>query len=122
MTSPPSETVILGRLKKRPEFVRLNKEGQRWTAPGMTVQTAAHDEGPETIRFGLTITKKIYKEAVKRNRIRRRLRALAMAILPEHGRPGHDYVLIGRAATLDRPYDDLKKDLLWCLKKLHQNT
>ncbi len=46
------------------------------------------------------------------------MRALAYDILSEEAKPGYDFVLIGRSNTLDRPYDDLKNDLNWCLKKM----
>jgi len=45
------------------------------------------------IGVGFTATKKI-GNAVTRNRAKRRLREVARALLPELGRPGHDYVLI----------------------------
>jgi len=58
---------------------------------------------------------------VKRNRAKRRLRALARAILPRHGRPGWDYVLIGRAGeTATRPYIEMAADLRRALKKIHE--
>ncbi|MCB9963682.1 MAG: ribonuclease P protein component [Rhodospirillales bacterium] len=116
MHTPSNQSHLLGRLKQRPEFLRVAQEQRRWTATGLSVQIAPNAR--DTSRFGLTITKKIYKEAVKRNRIRRRLRALAYEVLSEFLPQGYDIVLIGRAETLERPYDDLKKDLLWCLKRL----
>ena len=71
------------------------------------------------IRFGLTATKKI-GNAVIRNRTRRRLRVLAHEILSAHGKPGYDYVLIGRAATKHRTWDGLRTDLRSALKKVHK--
>jgi len=41
-------------------------------------------------------------------------------VLPASGRPGWDYVLIGRAeATATRPFEALKGDLEHALRKLH---
>jgi len=72
-------------------------------------------ENGETARFGLTVTKKL-GGAVRRNRIRRRLRAAVKAIFPGYARAGADYVLIARAAAYDRDYvellDDMKRALL----------
>ena len=62
------------------------------------------------IGFGLTASKKV-GSAVRRNRARRRLRALAREILPRAGTPGTDYVLIARAGTLSRTYMELTADL-----------
>ncbi len=80
--------------------------------------TADIDQPSCAIRLGFTVTKKTFKSAVKRNRVKRRLRALAREIITPLAKPGYDYVLIGRPATLDTPYDVLKKDLKWCLKRM----
>lgn len=70
------------------------------------------------MRMGYTVTKKVSKKAVVRNRIKRRLRALAADIMPLYAVDGHDYVLVGRGETLDKDYLSLQKDLKWCLKRL----
>jgi ribonuclease P protein component len=64
------------------------------------------------------VTKKI-GNAVVRNRAKRRLREVARAVLPLYGTPGHDYVLIGRDATLTRPFTSLIDDLKQALRKVH---
>lgn len=107
---------MLGRLKKRPEFLHVQKNAKKWTSTSLVLQIAPNNA--EISRFGLTVTKKTYKEAVKRNRIRRRLRTLAYEILPLHAASGYDFVLIGRTETLEAPYETLVKDLKWCLKRL----
>ena len=58
------------------------------------------------IRVGITATRRL-GGAVVRNRVRRRLRALAAKLLPELGRPGCDYVLIGRPLTARRSHREL---------------
>lgn len=70
-----------------------------------------------TIRVGFTASRKVGK-AVVRNRARRRLKAVAREILPLFALPGHDYVLIARAGTVDRPYPALIRDLKKALKRL----
>lgn len=106
----------LGRLKKRSDFLHANAAGQKWVSQSMVVQLIPNDTNEQ--RFGITITKKIFKHAVDRNRVKRRLRAVACDILPDCLPHGHDIVLIGRNATKDKPYEDLCKDLRWCLKRL----
>lgn len=108
-------------LKNRADFLRLNKNGDKWVAKTLVLQSApsTHDNG---LCYGITVTKKTYKSAVKRNRIKRRLRALVRDILSDKAQHGFDYVLIGRPAALDAPYDALKKDLLWCLKKMDRHV
>jgi len=77
------------------------------------------DDGRATIRVGFTCSKKL-GNAVRRNRAKRRLREVARQLLPEHGRPGWDYALIGRAGmTAGRPFDELQRDFRFALRKLH---
>ena len=69
------------------------------------------------MRVGFTVTKKI-GGAVVRNRMKRRFRALAAAVLSESGVPGADHVLIGRGGGIERPYGDLKAELAKACAKL----
>ncbi len=117
MHTTREKMTMIGRLQKRPEFLRAAKEGKYWVSTGFILQAVPNNS--KQSRFGLTITKKVYKQAVKRNRIRRRMRSLAYDILPSAAKDGYDYVLIGKAATLERPYKDLTNDLTWCLKKMN---
>ena len=43
--------------------------------------------------------------------------AAVTEVIPKHAAPNHDYVLIGRKATLRRPYADLLSDLLVALRR-----
>ena len=70
------------------------------------------------MRVGFTASRKVGK-AVVRNRVKRRLRAVAREVLARHGRSGYDYVLIGRRNTVSRPYRDLVTDLESALSRLH---
>ena len=69
------------------------------------------------MRVGFTVTKKI-GGAVIRNRLKRRLRALARDVLAERGIAGADHVLIGRAAGIDRTFTMLRSDLERALQRL----
>ena len=84
----------------------------------LQAMSRATPEGPDTApRVGFTASRKV-GNAVARNRARRRLRAVATATLPVHAALGHDYVIIGRAATLKRPYGALVTDLEAALRRL----
>ena len=114
----------LGRLTKRPEYLRVAGGGRKWATPGLVLQmrprAAAEGDGDaEAVRLGITVSRKV-GGAVQRNRARRRLRAVAREALPEVGRPGHDYVLIGRAGTLTRSYAELCADLRTAVERLHR--
>ena len=112
----------VGRLKTRREFLRVAAARHRWVTPGVILQAfrrpaeiaaapgaGAAIEEPE-VRIGFTVSRKV-GQAVERNRARRRLRAAAAEVMGEAGKPGHDYVLVGRRETLTRPYDQLLADL-----------
>lgn len=119
----------LSRLKNRPEYLRVAR-GRRYAVPGLVLQAKSRAEEdaassgpeevrPEDIRIGFTATKKT-GNAVKRNRIRRRLKAAASEVMPVAAKPGYDYVLVGRAATFDRPWQSLLDDLGLALQMVHQ--
>ena len=97
----------LGMLKKRSEFLYV-RDGFYSAKGGVVVQMR---ENPmrSGIGIGFTATKKI-GNAVIRNRAKRRLREAARALLPEHGLPGYDYVLIARNSTTARDWTDLLDD------------
>lgn len=69
------------------------------------------------IRVGFTVSRKV-GGSVQRNRARRRLRAAAEALMPAHAAPGHDYVVIGRAATVKRAFGALEGDIEAALRGL----
>ena len=74
--------------------------------PGFVLLVRPRGDDDSTMRVGFTVTKKI-GNAVVRNRMKRRFRALARETLPEHGIAGADHVLIGRAGGIERDYASL---------------
>jgi ribonuclease P protein component len=107
-------------LRRRADFLAAAR-GRRRMLPGFALQARERtdDEPAAGIRIGFTCSRKV-GGAVARNRAKRRLRAVAREVLPEHGRPGWDYVLVGRAGTTaTRPYPRLRDDLAAALAALH---
>ena len=68
-------------------------------------------------RVGFTASKRV-GGAIARNRAKRRLREAVARVMPGHAKPGHDYVVIARAATLHRKFDDLLQDLETALARV----
>jgi len=104
------------RLKKRVDFLAAARAKSVATAGVVLQARDRKDEGP--VRVGFTVTKKLGK-AVVRNRIKRRLREAARLSLPNNAQRGYDYVLVGRAAGLKRPFAGLQCDITTALKRLH---
>ena len=85
--------------------------------PGFVLLVRARgDESPE-MRIGITVSKKV-GNAVIRNRMKRRFRALARDLLPMHGIAGADHVLIGREGGIERDYALLRAELDKALGRL----
>ena len=112
----------VGRLKRRADFLRVAAVRRKWAAPGLILQAAPQPEPaegairPEAIRVGFTASRKV-GNAVKRNRARRRLKALVREMIATGANPGLDLVLIARPATVDRPFDELRRDLQQSLQR-----
>jgi ribonuclease P protein component len=111
----------LSTLTSRPDFLRAAR-ARRVGTPAFLLQARQRSETETAtgIRVGFTCSKKV-GNAVARNRAKRRLREIARTVLPREGRPGWDYVLIGRKdATATRDFEALKADLTRALRSLHR--
>ena len=118
------DALKIGRLTRRAQFIAVAGSGRRAATPGLVLQIRPHDgrqapnDGEGTVRVGVTASRKVGK-AVSRNRARRRLRAVASAVLPHHAQPGFDLVLIARQeGTNARPFVALKADLKRALRRV----
>lgn len=85
--------------------------------PGFVLLMRPRGDGDEAMRIGYTVSKKV-GNAVVRNRMKRRLRALAAELLPTSGVPGADHVLIGRQSGIERDYAQLRAELTKALGKV----
>jgi ribonuclease P protein component len=103
-------------LSRRADFLAANS-GARAPMPGFVLLMRPRGDGSPAMRVGYTVTKKI-GNAVVRNRMKRRFRALARELLPVAGTAGADHVLIGRAGGIERDYDDLRRELAKALTKV----
>ncbi len=125
------ETCIIGsgctieHLKKRSDFLSVAK-GKRWVTPNFTLQAKQRIDlnNVHTARIGFTVTKKT-GNAVRRNRIRRRLKSAIQKIevqLFEQvlARPDYDYVLIARELILHTDFIVLTNELISAFRGVHR--
>ena len=104
-------------IPSRAGFLAARDSGVKAIAAGFVLQASL--TGRDDWRLGITASKKT-GNAVRRNRARRRLRALARTELAKHARLGTDYVMIARHGTAERSWDDLVADLHKSLGYLHR--
>ena len=110
----------MGVIKKRQDFLAM-RGAEKAHSASFLMLTRDNPENGAGARLGLTVTKKL-GGAVIRNRIRRRLRAAAREVFPDHAAPGRDYVLVARKAAYDRNFDALLDDMKRALLRLARST
>lgn len=116
MQATKEQMKCLDRLKKRSDFLRVQGSGQKWVSKSLVLHILPNPDH-ESVRCGFTATKRLSKRAVDRNRMKRRLRAAAADVMALQAKKGVDYVLVARAETPARSYDEIKRDLRWCLQR-----
>lgn len=99
-------------LKTRADFLRLRR-GHKFTSPFFILRYGRADVAlPDAARVGYTVTTQC-GNAVVRNRIKRRLRALVAELFPQHAKAGTDYIFIALAhvspSAADAPYAALRE-------------
>ena len=115
MTSKTDKTEFeVARLRVRPQFLYV-RHGKTERRKALLVQARRRKGASPGAHAGagFTATKKI-GNAVIRNRAKRRLREAARVLLPQHGKPGWDYVFIAR---MDNMPTHKTKALRWTASK-----
>ena len=113
---------LVGRLKKRSEFVHVSANGKEWVTQGFILVASAQSQTSRPDlecfpRVGFTATKKIGNSVV-RNKAKRILRAISREVLKSSNTPAWDYVLIARKALTTLNYKELKQDFRRAIKQL----
>ena len=97
-------------LKKRGEFLRVASTRRKFVTPSLILQARPHNKSEvgeaAPMRVGFTVSRRV-GNAVVRNRVRRRLCAVAEAVMPEFAAANIDFVIIGRPAARDQKFASL---------------
>ena len=98
-------------LKKRRDFVLSNKHGQKTHNKNFILQEYCNPNiSDQGLMFGFTATKRI-GNAVKRNRAKRRMRALISGLLKE------DKILFKNPSNFSKPVAKIKEGRLLLVQK-----
>ena len=100
------------RLRKGAEFDTVYSEGTVVSGPLVVLRYVANECGHP--RWGFAVGKRLAKQAVVRNRTKRRLRELARIL---EGMGAFDIILTARAGALDASDTDLRLALQRAVRK-----
>ena len=104
------------RLRQRADFLAA-AGGRKVAMPGFVLQARGRDDNTGPIRVGFTVSRKV-GNAVERNRVRRRLKNVVRLSATARLRAGHDYVVIGRRAALQLPFERMIEEFGTALQRL----
>jgi ribonuclease P protein component len=103
----------LHRLRKRQDFALVYQRGKSFYGVNLFVRVRLTRSEPAAplspARFGISVSQKVSKRAVQRNRIKRQLRAACRQLLPRT-LPGWDVIIVVRhQGTADPKRSDPKR-------------
>ncbi len=104
----------LERIKRHLDFVEMRQAPIKAVTHSFVLQIRPNQLNK--VRMGYTVSKKISKLAVVRNKLRRQMREIVRlsANLPKFY-PSHDLILIARTEALNRSYQQLVTDFEYLL-------
>ena len=109
----------LVRIKRHFDFIEMRNAPFKAFTKSFVLQMRPNDKN-ET-RIGFTVSKKIAKRAVIRNKLRRQMREIVrLSTTLQEKYPSHDFVLIAREEALNRPYGQLTVDFEYLLTHFQQ--
>lgn len=101
------------RLTKTKDFQRVRRDGQSYAHPLLVLIHLVNDS--ESSRFGIIAGKSI-GNAVKRNKVKRRIRSILSDQIPEI-KDHQDMIFIARKRSADATFDQLKQAVYELIKR-----
>ncbi|WP_119696208.1 ribonuclease P protein component [Microbacterium halotolerans] len=102
------------RLTRGADYRRVSRRGLRSAGPHLVTHIEFTDE-PRPARFGFIVTRAV-GDAVRRNTVRRRLKAICAEALPDV-REGADIVIRALPSSARAPFAELRSQVLRGLKR-----
>ncbi|MBR6231570.1 MAG: ribonuclease P protein component [Alphaproteobacteria bacterium] len=109
----------LVRIKRHFDFLEMRNAPFKAFTKSFVLQMRPNKK--KETRVGFTVSKKIDKRAVVRNKLRRQMREivrLSPTLLEKY--PSHDLILIARSEALERSYAQLSDDFEYLLTHFHE--
>lgn len=103
------------RLKNRRDFRAVFKYGKS-TANRYFVLYVHRKKADEPVRIGVSISKKVAKHAVERNRLKRLIKEIVRHRIAQIS-PGQDLVIIARKHSVNLDYEQVEQSLLQLFDK-----
>lgn len=103
------------RLKHRKEFKTVYQKGLRYSGKHLILRawqqgTATGETSLPPPQIGISISQKVSKKAVVRNRVKRQIRAIIRSLLPQLP-PGWKIVVVVKPSAVGCKYEDFLREL-----------
>ncbi|MGK7933519.1 MAG: ribonuclease P protein component [Microcystaceae cyanobacterium] len=103
------------RLKNHRTFRQVYQQGKVYKSSHLVLRTLygglkSPESAPLASRFGITISRKVSKKAVIRNRLKRQIRSAIRTLLPQI-LPGWQVVIIVRRYAIECKYEHFLREL-----------
>ena len=105
---------MIQHIKRHFDFIEMRSTPLKAFTHSFVLQLRPNNVG--TVRVGFTVSKKIAKHAVVRNKLRRQMREIVrLNQRLEQLYPAHDLILIAREEALNRSFQQLSQDFDYLL-------
>ncbi len=99
------------RLKHRQDFEAVYKRGKRYSDSHLTLITLTSEQQEvKASKFGISISLKVSKKAVIRNRLKRQIRGVLRSVLEEIT-PGWRVIIIVKPKAIECKYEHFLREL-----------
>jgi len=119
VTSEKKKLPRQNRIASRKDFLQIQSSGRKYRSQFFLLVLSEHRRpslsGPDS-RIGITVTRKVDKRAVARNKLRRRLKEVFRDVRPQL-KKAVDIVVIAHNGACALEFDKVREEFLQLLKK-----